>query len=68
MQCNKSATHHRISAGEQRKGRSEAKRFGVPHFLATQYLHTKGIKPQYPNGIVSSASFVSTPNTATRVR
>jgi hypothetical protein len=34
--------NHRISAGEQRKGRSEAERFGVPHFLATQYLRTKG--------------------------
>ncbi len=28
--------NHRISAGEQRKGHSEAERFGVPHFLATQ--------------------------------
>src|SRR5262249_50155889 len=37
---------------------------GVPHFLATQYLRTKGIKPQFPNGIVSSVSFVSTTNTA----
>jgi CRP-like cAMP-binding protein len=39
-------------------------RIGVPHFLATQYLRTKGIKPQFPNGIVSSVSFVSTTNTA----
>ena len=52
------------SAGEQRKGHSEAERFGVPLFLATQYLGTKGIKPQFPNGIVSSVSFVSTTNTA----
>jgi hypothetical protein len=52
------------SAGEQRKGHSEAERFGVPHFLATQYLGTKGIKPQFPNGIVSSVSFVSTTDTA----
>ena len=37
---------------------------GVPHFLATQYLRTKGIKPQFPNGIVSSVSFVSTTNAA----
>lgn len=37
---------------------------GVLHFLATQYLRTKGIKPQFPNGIVSSVSFVSTTNTA----
>jgi hypothetical protein len=56
--------NHRISAGEQRNGHSEAERFGVPHFLATQYLRTKGIKPQFPNGIVSSVSFVSTTNTA----
>jgi len=56
--------NHRISAGERRKGHSEAERFGVPHFLATQYLRTKGIKPQFPNGIVSSVSFVSTTNTA----
>lgn len=56
--------NHRISAGEQRKGHSEAERFGVPHFLATQYLRTKGIKPQFPNGIVRSVSFVSTTNTA----
>jgi hypothetical protein len=56
--------NHRISAGQQRKGHSEAERFGVPHFLATQYLRTKGIKPQFPNGIVSSVSFVSTTNTA----
>ncbi len=46
------------------QGHSEAERFGVPHFLATQYLRTKGIKPQFPNGIVSSVSFVSTTNTA----
>ena len=39
-------------------------RIGVRHFLATQYLRTKGIKPQFPNGIVSSVSFVSTTNTA----
>ena len=39
-------------------------RIGVSHFLATQYLRTKGIKPQFPNGIVSSASLVSTTNTA----
>lgn len=32
------------SAGEQRKGHSEAERFGVPHSLATQYLRTKGIR------------------------
>jgi hypothetical protein len=51
-------------AGEQRKGHSEAERFGVPHFLATQYLRTKGIKLQSPNGVVSSVSFVSTTNTA----
>jgi len=37
---------------------------GVPHFLATQYLRTKGFKPQFPKGIVSSVSFVSTTNTA----
>lgn|SRR5690554_1533194 len=37
---------------------------GVLHFLATQYLRTKGIKPQFPNGIVNSVSFVSTTNTA----
>src|SRR5262249_40211243 len=37
---------------------------GIPHFLATQSLRTKGIKPQFPNGIVSSVSFVSTTNTA----
>jgi hypothetical protein len=37
---------------------------GVPHFLATQYLRTKDIKPQFPNGVVSSVSFVSTTNTA----
>jgi len=37
---------------------------GVPHYLATQYLRTKGIKPQFPNGIVRSVSFVSTTNTA----
>jgi hypothetical protein len=30
----------------------------------TQYLRTKGIKPQFPNGIVSSVSLVSTTNTA----
>ena len=29
-----------------------------------QYLRTKGSKPQFPNGIVSSVSFVSTTNTA----
>jgi len=46
------------------QGHSEAERFGVPHFLATQYLRTKGIKPQFPNGIVSSVAFVSTTNTA----
>jgi hypothetical protein len=56
--------NQRISAGEQRKGHSEAERFGVPHFLATQYLRTKGIKLQFPNGVVSSVSFVSTTNTA----
>jgi hypothetical protein len=56
--------NHSISAGKQRKGRSEAERFGVPHFHATQYLRTKGIKPQFSNGIVSSVSFVSTTNTA----
>jgi hypothetical protein len=67
MQCNKSALNHRISVGEQRKGHSEAERFGVPHFLATQYLRTKGIKPQFPNGIVSSVSFVSTTNTASEL-
>jgi hypothetical protein len=33
------------SAGEQRKGHSEAERFGVPHFLAAQYLGTKSIIP-----------------------
>ena len=55
---------HSMSAGEQRKGRGEAERFGVPHFLATQYLRTKGIKLQLPNGVVSSVSFVSTTNTA----
>jgi hypothetical protein len=44
---------HRIGAGEQRKGHSEAERFGVPHFLATQYLRTKGIKPQFPNFVSS---------------
>src|SRR5215472_18826516 len=32
--------------------------------LPRQYLRTKGIKPQFPNGIVSSVSFVSTTNTA----
>jgi len=31
---------------------------------ADQYLRTKSIKPQFPNGIVSSVSFVSTTNTA----
>jgi hypothetical protein len=36
----------------------------VPHFLATQYLRPKDFKPQFPNGIVSSVSFVSTTNTA----
>jgi hypothetical protein len=39
-------------------------RIGVPHFLATQCLRTKVIKPQFPNGTVSSVSFVSTTNTA----
>ena len=34
------------------------------NFLATRYLRTKGTKPQFPNGIVSFASFVSTTNTA----
>ncbi len=39
---------------------------GVPHFLATRYLRRTGITPhsQFPNGIVSSVSFVSTTNTA----
>jgi hypothetical protein len=35
-----------------------------PHFLATQYLRTKGFNPQFPRGIVSSVSFVSSTNTA----
>ena len=39
-------------------------RVRAPHFLATQYLRTNGIKSQFPNGIVSSVSFVSTTNTA----
>ena len=59
----RSGYNHRISAGEQRKGHSEAERFGVPHFLATQ-ISPQGIKPQFPNGIASSVSFVSTTNTA----
>ena len=33
-------------------------------FSRRQYLRTKSIKPQFPNGIVSSVSFVSTTNTA----
>ncbi len=33
-------------------------------FSRRKYLRTKGIKPQFPNGIVSSVSFVSTTNTA----
>ena len=37
---------------------------GVPHYLATQYLRPKSIKPQFPSGIVRSVSFVSTTNTA----
>jgi hypothetical protein len=40
--------NHRISAGEQRKGHTEAEHFGVPHFLATQYLRTKGINWNAP--------------------
>ena len=56
--------NHRIGAGEQRRGDGEAERFGVPHFLQTQYLRTKGIRSQSPNVIVSSVSFVSTTNTA----
>jgi hypothetical protein len=47
-----------------RKGHSEAERFGVLHFLATLYLRPKSIKPQFPNGIVRSVSFVSTMSTA----
>ena len=35
-----------------------------PAFSRDQYLRTNGIKPQFPNGIVSSVSFVSTTNTA----
>jgi hypothetical protein len=45
-------------------GFHEDTRIRGPHFLARQYLRTKGIKPQFPNGIVSSVSFVSTTNTA----
>ena len=37
---------------------------GVPHFRATQYLRTKGMNPQFPDGIVRSVSFVSTTDTA----
>lgn len=37
---------------------------GAPHFFVTQYLRMKNIKPQSPNGVVSSISFVSTTNTA----
>jgi hypothetical protein len=37
---------------------------GVPHYLATQYLRPKTIKPQLPNGIARSVSFVSATNTA----
>jgi hypothetical protein len=32
--------------------------------LRRRYLRPKGIQPQFPNGIVSSVSFVSTTNTA----
>jgi hypothetical protein len=39
-------------------------RIGGAHFLATQYRHTNGTKPQFPNGIVSSVSFVSAANAA----
>jgi hypothetical protein len=47
MQCNKSATQSPHQRGEQRKGHTEAERFGVPHFLATQYLGTTGIKAHH---------------------
>ena len=39
-------------------------RTSAAHFLVTQYRRTKAIKPQFPNGVVSSVSFVSTTNTA----
>jgi hypothetical protein len=29
-------------------------RIDVPHFLARQDFRTKGVKPQFPRGIVSS--------------
>ena len=35
-------------------------RIGTPHFFARPYLRTNGIKPQFPNGIVSSVSLVAT--------
>jgi hypothetical protein len=38
--------------------------FGVIRACTGFMLRTKGIKPQFPNGIVSSVSFVSTTNTA----
>ena len=38
------------------------KRVSVPHFL--EALRARGIKPQFPNGVVSCVSFVSTTNTA----
>ena len=52
------------ASAQQRKGHSQAERFGVPHFLSTPYSRAKGIQPQFPHGIVSSVSFVSTTNTA----
>jgi hypothetical protein len=59
----------RPSQGPSRSNRTPRVRvyeacIGVPHFLATQYLRTNSVKPQFPNGIVSSVSFVSTTNTA----
>src|SRR5262249_52314611 len=38
--------------------------FQAALFLATRYVRTKGIKSQFPNGIVSSVLFVSTTSTA----
>jgi hypothetical protein len=62
-----------ISEKDQKRARALAQEIvqlgnQLPEFISAglprQCLRMKGIKPQFPNGVVNSVSFVSTTNTA----
>ena len=51
--------HSAVASSSSSKRQQNSSSAGLPR----QYHRTKGIKPQFPNGTVSSVSFVSTTNT-----